>query len=271
MIIENRLLAALPQNEQDAIAPHLERQALRRGRVIHDPERPIEGVYFPIDSIVSILSVMTDGTAIETATVGKEGMAGLAIFHGVDATPEQEYVQVPGEAYRMEPHAVRALLPECPALRAALHRYAQALFTLAAQTSGCNRVHAMGQRCARWLLMVHDRVERDEFELTQAILSQMLGVRRATVTEAALELQRAGAIDYSRGRITVVSRARLEAAACECYGIIRSTFDRLLGAPRPVRSPLAGLQFSEDGQATTKDGGPPGDPDHERPAAEDDG
>src|SRR5687768_16409906 len=122
MIIENRLLAALPATEQEMIAPHLERLSLPRGRVIHDPERPIEGVYFPIDSIISILSVMTDGTAVETATVGKEGMAGLAIFHGVDATPEQEFVQVPGDAYRMEPQALRALLPECPGLNAALHR-----------------------------------------------------------------------------------------------------------------------------------------------------
>jgi CRP-like cAMP-binding protein len=266
MTIENRLLAALPADEQAAIAPYLERLSLPRGRVIHDPERPIEAVYFPIDSVISILSVMADGTAIETATVGKEGMAGLALFHGVDATPEQEYVQVPGEAYRMEPQAFRALLPECPALTAALHRYAQALFTLAAQSSGCNRMHSMGQRCARWLLMVHDRVERDEFELTQAILSQMLGVRRATVTEAALELQRAGAIDYTRGRITVVSRPTLESAACECYGIVRNTFDRLLGDGARSPSPLAGLRFSEDGQTTAKDGGPTEDPAHRQSA-----
>jgi CRP-like cAMP-binding protein len=268
MTIENRLLAALPTPEQEAITPHLERLSLPRRHVIHDPERPIEGVYFPIDCVISILSVMADGTAIETATVGKEGMAGLALFHGVDATPEQEFVQVPGAAYRMDPQAFRALLPECPALTAALHRYAQALFTLAAQSSGCNRLHSMGQRCARWLLMVHDRVERDEFELTQAILSMMLGVRRATVTEAALELQRGGAIDYTRGRITVVDRGKLEAAACECYRIVRNSFDRLLGDGERAPSPLAGVRFSVGGRTTAKDGAPPREPVYDEPVEE---
>jgi CRP-like cAMP-binding protein len=250
---QNRLLASLPADEAELVAAQLERTPLDRYRVIHDPERPIEAVYFPTDGVISILSVMADGTAIETATVGREGMAGLAVFHGVDVTAEQAFVQVPGSAYRLESKAFRELLPRCPALTAALHRYAQALFTLAAQSSGCNRMHSMGQRCARWLLMVHDRVERDEFELTQSILSQMLGVRRATVTEAALELQRIGAIDYSRGRITVVSRETLEGASCECYGIVRSTFDRLLGQGR-TRSPLADVRVSEDGCTTAKDG-----------------
>jgi hypothetical protein len=207
--------------------------------------------------VISILSVMTDATAVETATIGKEGMAGMALFHGVDATPEHYFVQVPGAAYRMDPQRFKELLPRCPALVELLHRYAVALFTLVAQASGCNRMHSMGQRCARWILMVHDRVGRDEFELTQLVLSQMLGVRRATVTEAALELQRAGAIDYTRGRVTVVDREALEGAACECYAIIRSAFDRLLGTDGEVTpSPLERVSVSDGGHSTAKGGAP---------------
>ena len=257
MTIDNRLLAALPPEELERLMPHLELVPLERGHVIQDVERPIAGVHFPVDGVISVLSVMTDGTAVETATIGKEGMDGMSVFHGVDVTPEHHFVQVPGMAYRMESKRLRELLPQCPALVASLHRYAVALFTLAAQTSGCNRMHSMGQRCARWILMVHDRVGRDEFELTQLILSQMLGVRRATVTEAALELQRAGAIDYTRGRVTVVNRRTLEGASCECYAIIRSTFDRLLGTDGEVTpSPLAQVSVSDGGRSTAKGGAP---------------
>jgi CRP-like cAMP-binding protein len=257
MSIDNRLLAALPPDERDLVMPHLEFVPLVRGRVIQDTERPIEAVYFPVDGVISILSVMTDATAVETATIGKEGMAGMALFHGVDATPEHYFVQVPGAAYRMDPQRFKELLPRCPALVELLHRYAVALFTLVAQASGCNRMHSMGQRCARWILMVHDRVGRDEFELTQLVLSQMLGVRRATVTEAALELQRAGAIDYTRGRVTVVDREALEGAACECYAIIRSAFDRLLGTDGEVTpSPLERVSVSDGGHSTAKGGAP---------------
>ena len=255
MNIRNRLLAGLPDDEVDRLRPHLQLVPLPLGRVIYDPEQHIDAVYFPEDGIISLLSIMSDGSAVETATVGKDGMAGIAVFHGVDRVAEQAYVQVPGEGYRIGSQAFRAVLQSCPALAAALHRYSVALFTLAAQTSGCNRKHTIEQRCARWLLMVHDRVTGDEFELTQLVLSQMLGVRRATVTEAAGELQRAGYIRYSRGHIAVVDRAGLEAAACECYGIIRSTIDRLVcGEPTP--SPLEGVRVSEGGQTTARDGAP---------------
>jgi CRP-like cAMP-binding protein len=255
MSYRNRLLARLPDDELRRLEPHLERVPLPLGRVIYDPEHRIEAVVFPEDGIVSLLSVMTDGSAIETATVGNDGMAGMAVFHGVDVASEQAYVQVPGEGYRIESQAFRSLLPECPQLSAALHRYTVALFTLAAQTSGCNRKHTIEQRCARWLLMVHDRVVGDEFELTQLILSQMLGVRRATVTEAAGELQRAGHIRYTRGHVTVLDRRGLESAVCECYGIIRSAFDRLVGGGA-TPSPLTGVRVSEGGQTTARDGAP---------------
>jgi CRP-like cAMP-binding protein len=251
----NWLLRALPPHEHELLAPHLEQVRLELGRVVVDVNTPIEHVYFPEVGVISSLSVMIDGSAVETATIGPEGMAGMAVFHGVDATPEHAFVQVPGEGYRISAGAFRAILPSVPTLQALLHRYAVALFTLVGQNSGCNRKHSVLQRCARWMLMSHDRVERDRFELTHHVLSQMLGVRRASVTEAALALGEAGAIEYRRGLVTVLDRTVLERAACECYGIIRSTFDRLLGDGE-TPNPLDGIQLSKDGRSVAKDGTP---------------
>ena len=255
----NRLLAALPPEESDRLAPHLEAVDLPFGHVIYDPETPIDAVYFPDRGVVSLLSIMADGTGVETGTVGSEGMAGLAVFHGVEWAADHAYVQVAGSGHRMPAHGFRAALADCPTLVAMLHRYAQALYTLAAQTSGCNRKHAMAQRCARWLLLVQDRVHGDTFPLTHAVLSQMLGVRRATVTEAAGELQEAGAIRYTRGRVVVLDREALEGAACECYAIVRRTFDRLLGDGATGPSPLAGVALTVGGHSIAGDGAPESD------------
>lgn len=251
----NWLLRALPPNEYELVAPHLEHVRLQTGHVVCDVHTPIEYVYFPEVGVISSLSVMADGSAVETATIGPEGIAGIAVFHGVDTTPEHAFVQVPGEGYRMSSEALRAILPSAPTLTAALHKYSVALFTLAGQNSGCNRKHSVLRRCARWLLMTHDRVQRDQFELTHHVLSQMLGVRRASVTEAALALSELGAIEYRRGLVTVLDRAALERAACECYGIIRSTFDRLLG-DGDTPSPLDGIKLSKGGRSIAKDGTP---------------
>jgi CRP-like cAMP-binding protein len=255
----NWLLRALPTSEYELISPHLEQVRLETGRVVIDVNAPIEHVYFPENGVISSLSVMADGSAVETATIGPEGMSGIAVFHGVDATQEHAFVQVPGEGYRMSSEALREVLPSAPTLRAGLHRYSVGLFTLAGQNSGCNRKHSVLRRCARWLLMTHDRVQRDQFELTHHILSQMLGVRRASVTEAALALSEAGAIEYRRGLVTVLDRAALERAACECYGIIRSTFDRLLGEG-DTPSPLDGIRLSKGGRSIAKDGTPQATP-----------
>lgn len=256
MSFTNHLLASVPEPERGRLEPHLRRERLEQGHVLYDPERPIEQVAFPETAVVSVLSVMSDGSAVESATIGRESFVGLPIFHGVDVVPEQAFVQVPGDVVLMPADAFRAALPECPTLGRLLHRCTVALYTLTSQSSGCNRKHAMEQRCARWLLLVHDRVDGDRFDLTQAFLSQMLGVRRATVTVAAGRLQKAGLIRYSRGRITIRDRTGLERAACECYGIIRSAYDRLLGSGQAHPSPLAGLQFSEAGVTTAKDGTP---------------
>jgi CRP-like cAMP-binding protein len=251
----NWLLRALPPEELQLIEPHLDKVRLTTGQVVCDVNTPIEYVYFPEVGVISSLSVMADGSAVETATIGPEGMAGMAVFHGVDIVPEHAFVQVPGEGYRMRADALRSLLPSAPTLSALLHRYAVGLFTLVGQNSGCNRKHSVLQRCARWLLMTQDRVQRDEFELTHHILSQMLGVRRASVTEAALALGEAGAIEYHRGVVRVLDRSVLERIACECYGIIRSTLDRLLGdAETP--NPLDGVKVSRGGRSIAKDGTP---------------
>jgi CRP-like cAMP-binding protein len=245
----------LPPEEQDVLAPHLERVELELGRVVCEVQRPIEHVYFPEVGIISSVSVMADGSAVETATIGPEGMSGIVVFHGVDRIPEHVFVQVPGEGYRMPSAMLRSVLPSLPTLTATLHRYSAALLTLIGQNSGCNRKHSVLQRCARWLLMTHDRVSRDGFELTHHILSQMLGVRRASVTEAALALSHAGAIEYRRGFVTVLDRQALERVSCECYAIIRSTFDRLLGDGK-TPNPLEGLTLTRDGLSIAKDGTP---------------
>jgi CRP-like cAMP-binding protein len=225
-------------------------------QVLFDYDQPIEHVYFPENFVGSVISIMADGTAVETATVGREGMVGLPLFLGADRTQAQAFCQVPGEALRMEAGAFREAVGRGGQLAAMLNRYTQALFTFLAQTSACNRLHKIRERCARWLLLTHDRVGRDRFPLTQQFLSQMLGVRRATVTEAAGSLQSAGLIDYSYGQITVTDRLGLEEAACECYAIIQREFVRLL-ANREVPSPLAGVRFSEQGKTTVGDGAPP--------------
>jgi CRP-like cAMP-binding protein len=250
----NRLLAALPRTELDLIEPRLEAVDLERRMLAYDAERPIAHVYFVEDGVISIVSLTTDGSAIETATIGIEGMIGHQLFHGVDVVPEQAFVQVPGHGYRMTAAAFREVIPKCPTLQRLLHRCSVAIFTLAAQHSACNRLHSIEQRCARWLLTVHDRMPGDEFNLTQDFLSQMLGVRRATVSEVASELQKAGFLSYSRGHIVILDRAGLERITCECYHIVRSVFARLLdGHHEP--SPLSDMQLSDDGFSLAGDGG----------------
>ncbi|HEX2205598.1 MAG TPA: Crp/Fnr family transcriptional regulator [Longimicrobium sp.] len=255
MRYRNRILAALPAPDRERLRPVLEPVDLEFREVLVDPHRPIGHVWFPEEGVVSILGVMEDGAAVETATVGNEGMAGIPVFLGAESMAAQAFVQVPGRGYRMTAAALREEVRRGGALFELLGRYTQALFTLTGQTSACNRLHPVDQRCARWLLMTHDRVEGDTFELTHLFLSQMLGVRRATVTEVAGELQARGLIEYARGTVTVVDRAGLEAASCECYQVVASEFARLLGGPR-VPSPLEGVAVSEDGKSTAREDAP---------------
>ncbi|HYD54533.1 MAG TPA: Crp/Fnr family transcriptional regulator [Gemmatimonadaceae bacterium] len=251
----NELLRALPPEEQELLAPLLEPVELRYGMVVSDINTPMEYLYFPATGIVSSVSVMADGSAVETATVGREGMAPIAPFLGVTMTPEHLFVQVPGSGHRLRLEAFEQLISRLPTLASLLRRYTVALFTLIAQNSGCNRKHTMVQRCARWIATTNDMVGRDRFEMTHLVLSQMLGVRRASVTESALVLQREGAISYQRGIIEIKDRGALEAQACECYRIIRSTFDRLLGQGAGA-DPLAEVRLSDHGMTRAGDGAP---------------
>ena len=224
----NRLLAALPPANYAAIAPHLEPLALPLKYILYEPNKPIEYVYFPLGGVCSIVTLMEDGAAVEVGTVGKEGMIGIPVFLGAMSTPTQAFIQVPGDGVRIPANTFRRLLAENEPLRVMLQRYTQALFVQIAQSTACNRVHAVEARCAHWLLMTADRVGNSEFPLTQEFLGQMLGVRRATVNEVQRTLQQAGLIRYSRGHITILDRAGLEAMSCECYGVIRTEYDRLL-------------------------------------------
>lgn len=251
----NHLLASLPEPELARIAPHLEPITLERRRLLYDPERPIEHVYFVEHGIASILSVMADGSGIETGTIGAEGMIGLPIFHGVDTTAEQAMIQVPGDGYRVPSATFRALLPALPSLATMLHRFAVYMFTLAAQSSGCNRKHSVEERCARWLLTVHDRVQADRFSLTHDFVSQMLGVRRASVTVTLGAFERAGMIRATRSRIEITDRPALEGVACECYGVVRAALARAMG-DLGASSVLRAVHVSDGTHATTGDGTP---------------
>ena len=257
----NRLLEHLAPENSAAMFAESEHTFMHEGTAIVDPEKPIEHVVFPLTAVLSTLSVLPDRSAVETAVTGNEGMAPLAAFHGVDVVPEHVVVQVPGEVLRVPVAVFRTAVRTDAEFQRVLHRYSAALFTFAAQTSGCNRQHSVIQRCARWLMQTHDRVPGDVFALTHLFLSQMMGVRRSSVTVAAEALRSAGAISYTRGTVRVASREALESQSCSCYAVVRATFDRLLKTGETV-SPLAGLRLSENGRtlvgAPCKDNGASG-------------
>lgn len=225
----NHILAALSAGDHRRILSRLEPVSLRKRQVLHEPDGPISHVYFPRTGVASIVTRMSGGGTVEVATIGNEGVVGLSAYLGNGRSSMEVFVQIPGEAARMESGAFRQEIRAGTALRGALRRYTQAFLTQIGQSAACNRVHPIGQRCARWLLMSHDRVPGDEFSLTQEFLAEMLGVRRAGVTVAAGLLKRKGLIDYRRGIIRIVSRSGLEKAACECYKLIRTEHERLVG------------------------------------------
>ena len=225
----NRLLDALPRAEYERIRPHLEGVPVAARQVVSEADGPIPHVYFPTGGVISLVSFMDRGAAVEIATIGREGLVGLPVFLGAASMPQRAFGQVPGFAFRMEARAFRAEVARNDALVPLLNRYTQAMFVQVAQTAACNRVHPVEARCARWLLQTHDRVGEDVYTLTQEFLAQMLGVQRPSVNASARTLQEAGLIRYVRGRITIVDRAGLESASCACYGIIQREFGQLLG------------------------------------------
>ena len=225
----NRLIAALPAADRHRLLGALQPVSLRiRERLYHAGEPP-RFVYFPLSGVHSIVTTVPDGDPIEVATVGNEGMVGIQVFLGGPSWRDEAFCQVPGDVLRMRTARFQDAVLRSRAFRTVMLHYTQAFIRQIAQQAACNRLHSIVERCASWLLMTRDRVNVDEFVLTQESLAQMLGVRRATVTAAAGMLQRAGSIRYTRGRITIVNRKKLGRASCQCDRIIRREYRRLLG------------------------------------------
>jgi CRP-like cAMP-binding protein len=224
----NRLLAALPDAEYQRLIPHLEHVSLSLKQVLYEVGELIEYVYFPHQSIVSALSTMEDGSMVEVGLVGNDGIVGIPAALGDNITATTAMVQVPDSAMRMKASLLKSEFQRGGSLQSLLLRYMQAQHAFVSQNAACNRLHYLEGRLARWLLLVCDRVESNELPLTHEFMSQMLGVRRAGVTEAANMLQQSGLIRYTRGKITILNRQELEAASCECYEIINGEFARLL-------------------------------------------
>ena len=224
----NQLLAGLPAAEWQRWEPHLEFVKLPLGTVLHEPDSELEHVFFPTTAIISLLYVMASGASAEIASVGREGLLGIALFMGGHSTPSRALVLCAGEGFRLPAAVIKEEFERSPAVMHLLLRYTQALITQMAQTAVCNRHHALDQQLCRWLLLSMDRLSGNELAMTQELIANMLGVRREGVTEVAVKLQQTGLIRYSRGRITVLDRKGLEARACECYGVVKKEFDRLL-------------------------------------------
>ena len=225
---QNRLLAALPDAEWVRWAPHLEPVDMPLGKVLYESGSRLSHVYFPTTSIVSLLYVMEDGASGEIAIVGNEGMVGIALFMGGETTPSRAVVQSAGSAYRLSAHILKEEFHRAGPMQRLLLRYTQALITQMAQTAVCNRHHSIDQQLCRWLLLSMDRLPSNKLKMTQELIANMLGVRRPGVTEAAMKLQDAGLIRYSYGNIEVLDRPGLENRVCECYGVVKREFDRLL-------------------------------------------
>src|SRR6186713_263585 len=225
---DNHILSALPDEERDRLFPHLSFVSMPLGKVLYESGETLKHIYFPTDSIVSLLYVMKDGASAEIAVVGNEGLVGISLFMGGETTPSRAVVQSAGRAYRLRAKVLKSEFEFGGALQHLLQRYTQALITQMAQTAVCNRHHSIEQQLCRWLLLSVDRLPSNELTMTQDLIANMLGVRREGVTASAGKLQEAGLIRYSRGRITILDRARLEKRVCECYAVVKKECDRLL-------------------------------------------
>jgi CRP-like cAMP-binding protein len=226
----NHLLAALPEADWQRWMPNLQLVDMPLGGVLYEPGTTLSHVYFPTTAIVSLLYVMENGASAEIAVAGNEAIVGISLFMGGESTSSRAVVQSAGQALRMKAQRLKdEFNRNGPALHLLL-RYTQALITQMAQTAVCNRHHSVDQQLCRWLLLSLDRLDGDQLVMTQALIANMLGVRREGVTEAARKLQKTGVITYTRGRIKVLNRAELEKCACECYAVVKKEYDRLLPA-----------------------------------------
>ncbi len=226
--LKNHILAALPAAEWQRWLPQLEWVNMPLGQVVYESGGTMEHVYFPTTAIVSLLYVMKNGASAEIAVVGDEGIVGISLFMGGESTPSRAVVQSAGQGYRLLAQSIKSEFNQAGPVMHVLLRYTQALITQMAQTAVCNRHHSLDQQLCRWLLLSLDRLQGNELVMTQELIANMLGVRREGVTESALKLQQAGLIKYARGHISVLNRKGLEARSCECYGVVKKEYDRLL-------------------------------------------
>jgi CRP-like cAMP-binding protein len=236
---KNHLLDHLPESDFERIASRLEPIDMPLGEVLYESGGRLKHVYFPTTSIVSLLYVLKNGASAEIAVVGNEGVLGISLFMGGETTPSRAVVQSAGYGYRLKSQVLKEEFNRGGAMMQLLLRYTQSLITQMAQTAVCNRHHSLEQQLCRWLLLSLDRLDSSELTMTQELIANMLGVRREGVTEAAGKLRRAGVIKYSRGRIVVLDRPRLEQEVCECYSVVRKENDRLLAEFPPGRDRLA--------------------------------
>jgi CRP-like cAMP-binding protein len=225
--IENRILASLPAEEYERLVSHLKPIILEYKQILYEPHKMLRYAYFPEDSVISMVSTVFDKTMVEVGLAGREEMVCVATFLGANSTPHRGIVQREGRAMRIGAPVLREEFKRGGRLQDLLLRHTQALLVQIAQTSVCNRLHALEARLCRWLLMIHDRVPGNQFLLTQDIISMMLGAQRTGVTEAAGALQKRSIIGYTRGRIAIINRKKLEETACECYWIVREECHRL--------------------------------------------
>lgn len=224
---DNQILDALATDERERLFPHMDLVEMPLGKVLYEPGTKLGHIYFPVDSIVSLLYVMENGASAEIAVVGKEGAIGVSLFMGGETTPSRAVVQSAGSAFMLARRRLKKEFDRHGSLMQILLLYTQALITQMAQTAVCNRHHSVDQQLCRWLLLSLDRLSGNRLAMTQELIANMLGVRREGVTHAARKLQQAGAITYRRGHITVLDRPKLEELACECYAVVKRETDRL--------------------------------------------
>jgi CRP-like cAMP-binding protein len=236
---QNYLLAALSAAERERVFPHLQLVTMPLGKVLYESGDVLRHVYFPTDSIISLLYVLADGASAEISVVGNEGLIGIALFMGGETTPSRAIVQSAGHAYRLIGQHLKDEFHRNGDMQLLLLRYTQSLITQMCQTAVCNRHHSVDQQLCRWLLLSLDRLSSNQLTMTQELIANMLGVRREGVTEAAGKLHRLGVIRYARGQITVLDRPKLEQLCCECYAVVKKESDRLMPPPDP--KPRRGL------------------------------
>jgi len=229
--LDNRLLAALAPAVRERVYPHLQYTPMQLGKVLYESGDTQRHVYFPTNSIVSLLYVMADGASAEISVVGNEGLVGVSLFMGGETTSSRAIVQSAGGAFRLIGQRLKDEFHRNGEMQLLLLRYTQALITQMAQTAVCNRHHSVDQQLCRWLLLSLDRLSSNQLTMTQELIANMLGVRREGVTEAAGKLQGLGVIRYARGKITVLDRPKLEELCCECYAVVKKESDRLLPVP----------------------------------------